>query len=126
MNHIIAGDPAPTNPTDELTRLFAQVAELEAAAYGDAPVRLLSPVDQIGHLHDCVAAQKARANTLNWVSRENRARADKAEARVTELEADRAALRIEILTEVAERLTEADETDAALLVDRLLEGGDER
>lgn len=72
---------------DEIARLRARVAELEAAAYGDAPVRILEPVAQIGHLRDCVAAQKHRADTLNWIGKEQRQRADAAEARVAELEA---------------------------------------
>jgi hypothetical protein len=61
-------------------RLTTQVAELEAAAYGDAKVRLLTPVEQIRHLHAAVAAQLARAGTLDRLLRE-------AQARVAELEA---------------------------------------
>jgi hypothetical protein len=59
--------------------LIARVAELEAAAYGDAEVRLLNPVEQIQHLHACVAAQMSRADTLDRLCREQRARADQAE-----------------------------------------------
>jgi hypothetical protein len=69
----------------ELERLRKQVAELEAAAYGDATVRLLNPIEQIRHLHSCVAAQMDRANTLDRLCREQR-------ARVAELEARREAL----------------------------------
>jgi hypothetical protein len=61
-------------------RLATQVTELEAAAYGDAKVRLLTPVEQIRHLHAAVAAQLARAGTLDRLLRE-------AQARVIELEA---------------------------------------
>ena len=71
----------------ELDALRVRVAELEAAAYGDAEVRLLSPVEQVRHLHDCVAAQLSRADTLDRLCREQRARADAAETRVAELEA---------------------------------------
>ncbi|MFF7946960.1 hypothetical protein [Streptomyces griseorubiginosus] len=63
-------------------KLLARVAELEAAAYGDATVRLLNPIEQIRHLHSCVAAQMARANTLDRLCREKR-------ARVAELESER-------------------------------------
>jgi hypothetical protein len=56
-----------------------RIAELEAAAYGDAKVRLLTPVEQIRHLHACVAAQLHRADTLDRLCREQRARADAAE-----------------------------------------------
>jgi len=66
----------------ELESLRARVAELEAAAYGDAEVRLLSPVEQIRHLHACVAAQMSRAGTLDRLCREQR-------ARVAELEVER-------------------------------------
>lgn len=59
--------------------LRARVAELEAAAYGDAEVRLLTPVEQIRHLHACVAVQLSRADTLDRLCREQRARADEAE-----------------------------------------------
>ncbi|MFD3717215.1 hypothetical protein [Streptomyces sp. NPDC058674] len=82
-------------PCDELewhrkrvAELLARVSELEAAAFGDAPVRSWDAVDQIGHLRDCLAAQKHRADTLNWISQEQRKRADTAEARVAELEAE--------------------------------------
>ena len=64
----------------ELVELRERVAELEAAAYGDAKVRLVGPVEQIQHLHGCVAAQMSRANTLDRLCREKW-------ARVTELEA---------------------------------------
>ncbi|MEH0650704.1 hypothetical protein QA995_14985 [Streptomyces scabiei] len=56
-----------------------RIAELESAAYGDAKVRLLTPVEQIRHLHACVAAQLHRADTLDRLCREQRARADAAE-----------------------------------------------
>ena len=42
------------------------------------------------------------------------------------LTVDRPLHRIEILTEVADLLRDAEETDAALLVDRLLEAGESR
>jgi hypothetical protein len=58
----------------ELVLLRARVAVLEAAAYGDAEVRLLSPVEQIRHLHACVAAQMARAETLDRLLREYQAK----------------------------------------------------
>lgn len=70
----------------EVAKLQARVAELEAAAYGDAEVRLLNPVEQIRHLHACVAAQMARADTLDRLCREQRARADQAEERLAEYE----------------------------------------
>ncbi|MGW5852140.1 hypothetical protein ACWFQ8_30045 [Streptomyces sp. NPDC055254] len=70
----------------EVDRLRARVAELEAAAYGDAKARLFSPVEQIRHLHDCVAAQQARADTLDRLCREEQSRAGAAAARVAELE----------------------------------------
>jgi hypothetical protein len=63
----------------EVAKLQARIAELEAAAYGDAEVRLLNPVEQIQHLHACVAAQMSRADTLDRLCREQRARADQAE-----------------------------------------------
>jgi hypothetical protein len=68
----------------ELERLRARVAELEAAAYGEQHegIRLLSPVEQIRHLHGCVAAQMGRADTLDRLCREKR-------ARVAELESER-------------------------------------
>jgi hypothetical protein len=81
----------------------ARVAALEAAAYGDATVRLLSPVEQIRHLHACVAAQLSRADTLDRLCREQRAQADKATARVAELEAERHSTN-EALSEAAEAL----------------------
>ncbi len=56
-----------------------RISELEAAAYGDATVRLLAPVEQIRHLHACVAAQLHRADTLNRLCQEQRVRADVAE-----------------------------------------------
>jgi len=64
----------------ELAEARARVAELEAAAYGDATVRLFTPVEQIRHLHEAVAAQLSRANTLDRLCREQRERADGAEA----------------------------------------------
>jgi hypothetical protein len=63
----------------EVAKLQARIAELEAAAYGDAEVRLLNPVEQIQHLHACVAAQMSRADTLDRLCREQRAQADQAE-----------------------------------------------
>jgi len=59
----------------EVQRLRARVAELEAEAYGDAEVRLLTPIEQIRHLHACVAAQLARADTLDRLLREYQAAA---------------------------------------------------
>ncbi len=61
-------------------KLLNRIAELEAAAYGDARVRLFSPVEQIKHLHDALAAQLSRADTLNRLAKE-------AQERVAELEA---------------------------------------
>ena len=58
----------------DVKRLRARVAELEAAAYGDAEVRLLAPVEQIRHLHQAVAAQMSRAGTLDRLLREAQAR----------------------------------------------------
>jgi hypothetical protein len=89
-----AGQHLTPELTAEVKALRARVAELEAAAFGDAPVRLLEPIAQIGHLHDCVAAQKHRADTLNWISKEQRQRANAAEARVAELEATVTALEV--------------------------------
>jgi hypothetical protein len=63
----------------EVAKLQARIAELEAVAYGDAEVRLLNPVEQMRHLHACVAAQMSRADTLDRLCREQRARADQAE-----------------------------------------------
>jgi hypothetical protein len=60
--------------------LAARVAELEAAAYGDAKLRLIGPVEQIRHLHACVAAQMARAETLDRLLREHPAAAPEVEA----------------------------------------------
>jgi hypothetical protein len=60
----------------ELVKLRAQVAELEAAAYGNATVRIFSPVVQIRHLHAAVAAQMSRANTLDRLCRQQRERAE--------------------------------------------------
>jgi hypothetical protein len=79
---------------NRVAELLARVAELEAAAFGDAPVRLLEPIAQIGHLHECVAAQKHRADTLNWICKEQRQRADTAETRVADLEAAVTALEV--------------------------------
>jgi hypothetical protein len=70
----------------EVAKLQARIAELEAAAYGDAEVRLLNPVEQIQHLHACVTAQMSRADTLDRLCREQRERADAAEGRVAEYE----------------------------------------
>jgi hypothetical protein len=68
----------------EVAKLQARIAELEAAAYGDAEVRLLNPIEQIRHLHDCVTAQMSRADTLDRLCREQRQRADQAEQRLAE------------------------------------------
>lgn len=76
--------------------LQARVAELETAAYGDATVRLLSPIEQIRHLHSCVAAQLSRANTLDRLCREKR-------ERIAELESERHSTN-ESLSEAAEAL----------------------
>lgn len=64
--------------------LRTRVDELEAEAYGDAKVRLFTPAEQIRHLHEAVAAQLSRANTLDRLCREQRARADELEAAVEE------------------------------------------
>jgi hypothetical protein len=89
---VVQGD----DDLSELERLRSRVAELEAAAYGDATVRLLSPIEQIRHLHSCVAAQLSRANTLDRLCREKRSRVD-------ELEAERHSTN-ESLSEAAEAL----------------------
>ncbi|MDI9887324.1 hypothetical protein QMZ92_23870 [Streptomyces sp. HNM0645] len=60
----------PPKTAAELETLRARVAELETAAYGDTTVRLLDPVGQIRHLHDALAAQMARAETLDRLLRE--------------------------------------------------------
>ena len=60
----------PEGEAAELVRLRSGVTELEAAAYGDATVRLLTPVEQIRHLHSCVTAQMSRADTLDRLLRE--------------------------------------------------------
>lgn len=65
--------------------LYSRILELEAAAYGDATVRILGPVEQIKHLHAALAAQMSRADTLNRLCREHR-------ARIAELEKDSARL----------------------------------
>jgi DNA repair exonuclease SbcCD ATPase subunit len=70
-------------------KLLARVAELEAAAYGDATVRLLNPIEQIRHLHSCVAAQMARANTLDRLCREQRSRVAELEEQVRLLNTQR-------------------------------------
>ncbi|MET9098336.1 hypothetical protein [Streptomyces antibioticus] len=54
----------------ELERLRAKVAELEDAAYGDATVRLLHPVEQIRLLHSSLATQRSRADSLDSLLRE--------------------------------------------------------
>ncbi|MFE6426781.1 hypothetical protein ACFVOB_15085 [Streptomyces rochei] len=64
----------------ERVRKHAQA--LEAAAYGDAMVRLVGSIEQIKLLHSGLAAQKGRADTLDRLLRE-------AQARVSQLEADR-------------------------------------
>ncbi|MFD9369613.1 hypothetical protein ACFWA6_18240 [Streptomyces sp. NPDC060020] len=123
---------------EQIERLRARVSELEAAAYGDAPVRLLEPVSQIGHLHECVAAQKHRADTLNWICKEQRARANAAEARVAELEAERTRpapvldttaiaaselVRADHFTEAARLLEDTDRDDDAVnLLDLVADG----
>lgn len=66
----------------ERDALKARVAELESAAYGDATVRLFTPVEQIRHLHAAVAAQLSRADTLDRLCREK-------QDRVAELETER-------------------------------------
>jgi hypothetical protein len=63
----------------DVAKLQARIAELEAAAYGDAEVRLLNPLEQIQHLHACVAAQMSRADTLDRLCRKQRERAEAAE-----------------------------------------------
>ncbi|MFF5842176.1 hypothetical protein ACFY74_11985 [Streptomyces massasporeus] len=78
-------DPVSRSLLRDKERLETRLAELEAAAYGDAKVRLLEPVDQIRHLHAAVAAQLARADTLDRLLREK-------QDRVAELEAQREAL----------------------------------
>lgn len=97
----------------EIGRLRDRVAELEAAAYGDAPVRLLEPVAQIGHLRSALAAQMHRADTLNWICKEQRQRADTAEARVAELEAERAQVAALLPTEPCIEQGLPNELDAA-------------
>lgn len=69
----------------EAERVRQHALALEAAAYGDAPVRLVGAVEQIQLLHSGLAAQKGRAETLDRLLRE-------AQARVAELEAQREAL----------------------------------
>lgn len=68
--------------TFDTAELKKKVAELEAAAYGDAGVRLLDPVGQIRHLHAALSAQMSRADTLDRLCRER-------DARVAELLAER-------------------------------------
>jgi hypothetical protein len=68
----------------ELVLLRARVAVLEAAAYGDAEVRLLSPVEQIRHLHACAATQMARAETLDRLLREYQAAAGNGSTRTVD------------------------------------------
>ncbi|MFF7485580.1 hypothetical protein ACFZBC_08790 [Streptomyces luteogriseus] len=67
-------DPVSRSLLQDKERLTARIAELEAVAYGDATVRLLSPVEQIRHLHACVTAQLSRADTLDRLLREKQAR----------------------------------------------------
>lgn len=83
MSNIIAGEPAPTNPTARET-LHSRLFQFVGGATRD----------------EMLDAYRAEV-----------------------LANERATLRIEILTEVADLLMEADETAASLLVDRLLEGG---
>lgn len=70
----------------ELDRTRAELAALTGAVYGDATVRLLSPVDHARHLHDVAKAQKHRGDQLNELAKMSRKRADAAEAKVAELE----------------------------------------
>lgn len=145
MNDILAGDPAPTNPADELARLQARVEELETFARGCDGEGCVLPHsswcrtarDFAAENNGCTCGEPWAGSPqthsghcwllsppddeLEW----HRKRVAELLARVAELEADRAALRIQVLTEVADLLMEADETAAALLVDRLLEGGDQ-
>ena len=96
-----------------LDRLRARVAELEATAYGDAEVKLLSPIEQIRHLHACVAAQLSRADTLDRLCRKQRERADAAEARVAELEAERHSTN-EALDDAGQALREKEKREAVV------------
>ncbi|WP_405941562.1 hypothetical protein [Streptomyces sp. NBC_00207] len=105
MSNIIAGDPAPTNPNRLVLSTGQEYAdaicEIAVLARGEDPDRLIALVGA----------------ALRYVD---------ANARAEALAADSACHRIEVLTEVADLLRDAEETGAALLVDRLLEGGDER
>ncbi|MGW2937625.1 hypothetical protein ACWDA7_38770 [Streptomyces sp. NPDC001156] len=87
FQHRAQQDPVSRALLRDKERLLARIAELEDAAFGDATVRILAPVGQIRHLHAAVAAQMARADTLDRLCREQRERADKAEARLAELQA---------------------------------------
>jgi chaperonin cofactor prefoldin len=72
--------------TRERDTAQARYTELESAVYGAATLRLLHPVEHARHLHDALAAQMARAETLDQQLRE-------AQARVVELEAQASAVR---------------------------------
>ncbi|MCX5176777.1 hypothetical protein [Streptomyces virginiae] len=163
MNDIIAGDPAPTNPTARetldllltavhpITRgeaLDAYRAEVQAElanwlvkkAYEYQSLRGKENAARVEVL--CRMAAKIRRGAVRpgfkvaapdplvYGPRGYRCGCGKdAHSNLVPCAqdpADRAALRIEILTEVADLLMEADETAAALLVDRLLEGGESR
>ncbi|MYV77730.1 hypothetical protein GT352_27930 [Streptomyces sp. SID1046] len=126
MNDILAGDPAPTNPQarKQLFHLAItgdMVAEEGAAALLDAysaevRTETLEEADEdLVRLEQVLRRQieDQKAGKARW-----RARAEKAEGQLN-------TLRIQVLTEVADLLRDADETAAALLVDRLIEGGDQ-
>lgn len=86
---VVQGD----DDLSELESLRARVAELDstvaamhAAAVGEVKAPLLGLVEDVALTRSAFLAQQARAETLDRLCREQRARADAAEARVAELE----------------------------------------
>ncbi|MFD9259068.1 hypothetical protein [Streptomyces sp. NPDC059538] len=130
MNDIIAGDPAPTNPT--------ALNELRDCWLSDSRERFEAAADAYraevqAELADWLVKKAHEYHSLR--GKENAARvevlcrmADKIRRGAVRpgFMVPPSALRVEILTEVADLLGDADETAAALLVDRLLEGGGSR
>lgn len=91
----------------ELDRVRAELTALTDAAFAGHKVRLVSPLQQIQDLRDSLTAQMARAETLNRLCKEQRERADRAEALVAET-------RIATLREAARLLEATDRDDDAV------------
>lgn len=129
MSNIIAGDPAPTNPTarDELRDCWLSDSRERFDAAADAyraevQAELATWLVKKAHEYRSLRGKEnaARVEVLCRMADKIRRNAVRPGFKVPH-----SALRIEILTEVADLLMKADETAAALLVDRLLEGGDQ-